>query len=109
MLAAPAEREVLVRYPIRGTFVGCCASADRAVVRRIVASSQIRIFAVMNLCSYCCLLLVPAAYCRIASSTKLLSKDCFTSYCFALGWSTNFNALAIAFSMTLSELGKASL
>jgi hypothetical protein len=45
---------------------------------------------------------------RIASSTKLLSKDCFTSYCFAFGCSTNFKAFAIALSRTRIELGKAS-
>src|SRR5258705_9864869 len=44
----------------------------------------------------------------IASSIKLLSKDRLMSACLALGWSTNFNAFAIAFSITLSELGKAS-
>jgi hypothetical protein len=41
-----------------------------------------------------------------ASSIKLLSKDCLTSNCLALGWSTNFSAFAIALSITLSEGGK---
>ncbi len=45
----------------------------------------------------------------IASSIKLLSKDCLTSNCLALGWSTNFSAFAIALSITLSEGGKAPL
>jgi hypothetical protein len=33
-----------VRYPIRGIFVGCCASADGAVVSKKVISDQTKIF-----------------------------------------------------------------
>ena len=37
MLAAPAEREVLVRYPIRGIF-GCWASADEQSAKGVALS-----------------------------------------------------------------------
>jgi hypothetical protein len=32
------------RYPIREIFVGCCASAGKAVASKIVAGSQTKIF-----------------------------------------------------------------
>ena len=38
------ERETPDRYPIRGIFVGCCASAGGAVVSKTVASNQTKIF-----------------------------------------------------------------
>jgi hypothetical protein len=44
MRDARAERDEPERYPIRGIFVGCCASEKGAVVSRIMASNHERYF-----------------------------------------------------------------
>jgi hypothetical protein len=43
------RHEPQISFPIRRIFVGCCASAGKAVVRRIVASSQTRILILIGL------------------------------------------------------------
>ena len=43
----PAEGEAELRYPIRGTFVGCCASADTQSAKSMVQSVRTLIFLVM--------------------------------------------------------------
>src|SRR4029453_5314870 len=40
MRGAITDGEVAIRYPIRGTFFGCCASADEELVSRRLVSNQ---------------------------------------------------------------------
>src|SRR6266508_463490 len=51
------------RRPTRAALFGCCASAEKAVIRRIVVSSRTRNF-VFTAFSHCCLL--PDAYCLLS-------------------------------------------
>jgi hypothetical protein len=48
MRAARTEAEEAPRNPIRGIFVGCCASAKKAVARRTIASSQMAILFIFS-------------------------------------------------------------
>jgi hypothetical protein len=48
MRAEIVEREVTLRNPIRGIFVGCCASAEKAVVSNTVVSSQTKKFRLIS-------------------------------------------------------------
>src|SRR5215471_10786372 len=58
---ASAEGKPPLRYPIRGIFVGCCASAGEQKAKSKALSTTPAIFFFML--SYCCLL--PSAYCLL--------------------------------------------
>src|SRR5262245_21278128 len=62
MRSVMSEREETLRYPIRRTFFGCCASVIGAVVRRRVASSHQEILGFIIFAS---LLLVGGTVCLV--------------------------------------------
>src|SRR5882724_8274370 len=69
----PAEGEAELRYPIRGTFVGCCASAVKQSAKHRAPSARVKIFSfiVVSITPYAS----PLALHRITLSA-LNSTDC---------------------------------
>ena len=67
-----AEGEVALRYPIRGTLAGCCASAGRTVGGRTVSSRQTTILLTISFAPFVyCLLLT--ARCHLMTRSALAS------------------------------------
>jgi hypothetical protein len=89
---------VVNKYPISGTFFGCCACATETVVTRIVASNQKTIFLIIDFAPVD--KLAPVTYCLLPSSMAIKP----TNFRFAMVRRDSPQVLVCGAAFRLSEI-----